>query len=150
MEPGTKGRDRAPLVDVQGRAGTRETLASQERTAGAEIASKEAISEAGIAAQERIAASGVAAFEREKATAALAQFDNNYQEAFQTISANENLPAETLEQYLTHLAALRDTNINLVEQLYNIDLVWETAVPNDDGGPGALAGAVASAQQVVA
>ena len=129
---------------------TRETLASQERTAGAEIASKEAISEAGIAAQERIAASGIAAFEREKATAALAQFDNNYQEAFRTISANEDLSAETREQYLTHLAALRDTNINLVEQLYNIDLVWESTVPNDDGGPGALAGAGASVQQVVA
>ena len=106
---------------------TRETLQSQERTSGAEIASREAISEAGIAAQERIAASNVASFEREKATAALAQFDNNYQEAFRTISANENLPADVREKYLTHLAALRDTNINLVEQLYNVDLVWTTS-----------------------
>lgn len=105
---------------------TREALRSQESTSAAEITSREVISEAGIAAQERIAASNVASFEREKATAALAQFDNNYQEAFQTISANENLPAETRERYLTHLAALRDTNINLVEQLYGIDLVWET------------------------
>ncbi len=107
---------------------TRETLQSQERTSGAEITSREAISESGIAAQERIAASNVASFEREKATAALAQFDNNYEEAFRTISANENLPAATREQYLTHLLAIRDTNFNLVEQLYNIDLVWESPV----------------------
>ncbi len=107
---------------------TRETLQSQERTSGAEIASREAISESGIAAQERIAASNIASFERDRATAALAQFDNNYAEAFRTISSNENLPAETREQYLTHLAAIRDTNFNLVEQLYNIDLVWESAV----------------------
>ena len=107
---------------------TREALRSQETTSAAEITSREAISEAGIAAQERIAASNVASFERDRATAALAQFDRNYAEAFQTIGTNENLPAETREAFLTHLAAVRDSNFNLVEQLYNIDLVWESLV----------------------
>jgi hypothetical protein len=121
-------RESLQASDITSReALTRETLQSQEGTTAAEIASREAINESGIAAQERIAASNVASFEREKATAAVAQFDNNYQDAFRTISSNEALPAETREAYLTHLAALRDSNLNLVEQLYNIDLVWQTA-----------------------
>lgn len=117
---------------------TRETLASQELTTTAEILSKEAISTAGIAAQERIAASNVASFEREKATAAIAQFDNNYQNAFRTISSNEDLPAATREAYLTHLAALRDSNLSLVEQLYNIDLLWATPDIAGAGGDDTL------------
>lgn len=107
---------------------TRETLRSQEGTSAAEIAGRQAISESGIAAQERIAASNIAAFDREKSTAAVAALNASYQQAFATIGANENLPAATREQYLTHLAAIRDTNFNLIEQLYNISLVWETPV----------------------
>lgn len=107
---------------------TREALASQERTSAAEIASRETLSEAGLAVQERIAAANISSFEREKATAALAQFDSNYQAAFQTISTNPDLPAETRATFLAHLAAIRDSNFNLVEQLYNINLVWESPV----------------------
>ena len=59
---------------------------------------------------------------------ALALYDKTYQEAFQTISANEEIPAATREKYLTHLSAIRDTNFNLIEQLYNIDLVWASPV----------------------
>ena len=45
-------------------------------------------------------------------------------------------PAETREAYLTHLAALRDSNLNLVEQLYNIDLRWQTALGGDEAPVG--------------
>ena len=113
---------------------TREALSSQERTTAAEIAGRQAVSEAGIAAQERISASGIAAFDREKSTAAVAQIDAVYQQAFTAIAALEDIPAETREAYLTHLAAIRDTNFGLVEQLYNIDLVWQSPTGLDDGG----------------
>lgn len=89
-----------------------------------QIVSSEKISESGIAAQERIAASNIAAFDREKATAAVAALDASYQQAFAAISGNTDIPAEAREAYLIHLAALRDSNFSLIEQLYNINLVW--------------------------
>lgn len=103
-------------------------IASTERLAGRQIASTEQISASGIAATERIAASNIAAFDREKATAAIAALNASYQQAFSTIGANENLPAATREKYLIHLAAIRDTNFNLIEQLYDISLVFESPV----------------------
>ncbi len=103
-------------------------IASSESLGFADIASREAVSEAGIAAQERIAASQITAFDREKATAAVAQIDATYQSAFSSIMANPELPAEARNASLLHIAAIRDTNFNLVEQLFNISLVWTSAV----------------------
>lgn len=117
---------------------TREALRSQESTSAAEIAGRQVVSAAGLASQERIAASNVASFERDRATAALAQFDAGYQESFRTISTDENLPSATRTTFLSHLSAIRDTNFNLVEQLYNIDLVWRSAIdasPSSSSAP---------------
>ncbi len=102
----------------------REAITSEETRAAAELASRQAISEAGIASTEKIAASNITAYDLEKATAAIAQFDKSYQEAFQTISQNEKIPAAARDKLLRHLAAVRDSNFNLVEQLYNISLEW--------------------------
>ena len=77
---------------------------------------------------ERVAASGRASFEREKATAALAQFDTNFQNSFNTIATNKDLPAATRTSFLRHIGAIRDSNFDLVEQLFNIDLVWDSPV----------------------
>ena len=96
-----------------------------------QIVSSEKISESGIAAQERIAASNIAAFDREKATAAVAALDASYQQVFANLSGNTDIPAEAREAYLIHLAALRDSNFGLIEQLYNINLVW--ASPSTGG-----------------
>ena len=79
-------------------------LASSERLGFADIAARTATSEAGIAAQERIAASQITAFDREKATAAIAQIDATYQNAFSSIMANPDLPAEARNSALLHLA----------------------------------------------
>ena len=81
-----------------------------------------------IGSTERIAASNVASFEREKATAALTVFDASFQNSFNAISTDENLPAATRTTFLKHIGAIRDSNFNLVQQLYNIDLVWQSAV----------------------
>ena len=81
-----------------------------------------------IASAEKLGFANIASFNRQQATMALAKFDTSYQEAFRTISSNENIPAATREKYLTHLAAIRDTNFNLVEQIYDISLVWESPV----------------------
>ncbi len=130
--------ERLQSADIASReALTRETLTSQEQATAAEIAGRQAISESGIAAQERIAASSAAAFDREKATAAVAVIDSTYQQAFAAISANTDIPADTREAYLTHLAALRDSNFEMIEQLYNIDLEWTTPAlpPPSDESP---------------
>jgi len=81
-----------------------------------------------IESTERVAASGRASFEREKATAALTVFDANYQTAFNAIATNPDLPAKTRASFLKHIGAIRDNNFNLVEQLFNIDLVWDSPI----------------------
>lgn len=76
--------------------------------------------------QQDIAGMNIAANERDKAMAGLAAFENSYTEATRTISQATNLSADARNKLLAHYAANRDSNINLVEQLYNVDLQWAT------------------------
>lgn len=79
-----------------------------------------------IGSKEKVASMNVAANDREKATAAAAAMGNSYAEAFRTIASAHDLPADSRDKYLEHLGRLRDSNMNLVEQLYGIDLDWAT------------------------
>lgn len=79
-----------------------------------------------IASREKIAAQNVTAHEREKSASHIAAIENSYNEAFRTIAQNENLPANVRNQYLSHLGAIRDSNMALVEQLWGIELNWQT------------------------
>ena len=126
---GLAGRELGSRAELQAAE-----LGSRTELQAAELASREAVSQAGLAAQERIAASNIASFDRDRATSAVALIDNSYQTAFSTIAGNENIPAATREQYLTHLAAIRDTNFELIEQLYNIDLVWQSPIISGSAG----------------
>lgn len=81
--------------------------------------------------KEKIASWNVAAHDKEKAMSALAAMEGNYSEVFRTIAANNQLPAEARNAYLEHIAKLRDSSLNLVKQMYGVDIDWATPVsPN--------------------
>ena len=79
-----------------------------------------------IASKEGIAQLNVAAHDREKSTSAAVAMENAYAEVFRTIGQQHELPADARNTYLQHISLIRDSNLNLIEQLYGIDLDWAT------------------------
>lgn len=79
-----------------------------------------------IGSKEKIAGMNIASNDREKAAAATTQMAGIYGNAFSNVAQNTNIPAETRDTYLRHLAAIKDSNLKLVEQLYGIDLNWDS------------------------
>jgi hypothetical protein len=87
------------------------------------------LSKQDLASKEKIAAGNVAAHDRQYAMGAIAKAQENYDAAFMNIAKESNLPEGARNAYLTHLARLRDSDFNLVEQMYGIDLTWGTTTP---------------------
>lgn len=77
---------------------------------------------------ERIAALNVSAHDREKSTAAVAEMQKKYGALFSEVLKNNDLTAPTRNAYYQHIAALRDQDLEMIQQLYNIDLDW-TSTP---------------------
>lgn len=75
-------------------------------------------------AQERIANLNVAASERQAAAQLAASYENAYSEILANIMNNPDIPADVRQQYIDHAGAVRDSNLNLVEQMYGVDLDW--------------------------
>ena len=82
----------------------------------------------GIGSQERIASLNVAAHDRQFAISALTELEKKYDAMWTEIVKNKDIPAEARENYFQHIAALRDSDLALVEQLYNIDITWASPV----------------------
>jgi hypothetical protein len=78
-----------------------------------------------IESTEKMGFANIAAHDREKTLAGLAAFENSYGEIFRTIGQNEALPAAVRDKYLAQAAKMRDSNMNLVSQLYGVELDWE-------------------------
>lgn len=83
-----------------------------------------------LGSKQNIASMNVAAHDREKAMAGTAAAEQAYATMFQNIASNANLPSATRDSYLEHIGAIRDSSLNMVEQMYGIDLDWA-----DTGGP---------------
>ena len=91
---------------------------------GNDIASKQGLMDTDIASKERIASQNIAAHDREKATSGLAAMESVYADMFKNIAANNNIPAAERNKYNAHIGNLRDSSLNLVEQMYDVDLDW--------------------------
>jgi hypothetical protein len=85
-----------------------------------------AITELDTGSKEKIASWNVAAHDKEKAMSALAAMEGNYAEVFRTIAANNQLPSDARNIYLEHIGKLRDSSLRLVEQMYGVDLSWDS------------------------
>ena len=81
-----------------------------------------------IGSQERIASLNVAAHDRQFAISALTELEKKYGAMWTEIVKNKDIPADARENYFQHIAALRDSDLNLVQQLYNIDIDWASPV----------------------
>lgn len=103
-----------------------QSFGQQGELQGRELASLETRQGRDLASQENIAAMNVAAHDRQYAQSALAAADQTYGNMFAQIAANERIPAAQRTQYLTMMQKMRDSQINLVQQLYDIQLDWTT------------------------
>jgi len=89
-----------------------------------DIDAKQTLMNTDITSKENIANQNIASHDREKATSALAAMESVYSEMFKNISANSSIPAAERNKYNAHIGNLRDSSLNLVEQMYDIDLDW--------------------------
>lgn len=83
-----------------------------------------------LQAKKDATAAQIAQQDRQYAMSAVAKAQENYDAAFMNIAKEYNLPETARNSYLSHLGALRDSDLNLVEQMYGIDLNWGST-----GGP---------------
>lgn len=110
----------------------RTELTTQQRMQQADIQFRERISSLDREAQERIASMNVAASERQAASQLAANFESSYSQIISNIMANPELPSNVRQQLIRQAQTIRDSNLALVEQMYGIELEWETAPVTPD------------------
>jgi hypothetical protein len=74
--------------------------------------------------QEQIAKWNLSSNDRNAAAQMLTNMETMYQNSYSSIMANTNLDSKTRTSYLAAAKSMRDTQINMVEQMYNVDLTW--------------------------
>ncbi len=85
--------------------------------------------------RERLAAMDLASGDL-RAAAGLAQgYENAYSNTVAGIMANPEIPAVERQRYLDHAARVRDSNLALLEQLFNVQLNWGGAGGSGVGTP---------------
>lgn len=77
--------------------------------------------------QEKIASWNLASTDRNAAANFVSNMESIYQNQYASIMANTNLSAEDRSMYLSAARGLRDQQLNLVEQMYDVDLNWGAA-----------------------
>lgn len=76
--------------------------------------------------QEKIANLNVKAENQKGAMSAAAGMEQLYSSLLGSIMSNPNIPNDTRRQYEQHIANLRNSNLQLVEQIYGVDLDWNS------------------------
>lgn len=107
--------------------------AAQERIANLQATTQTTIKNLDSASQERIAAMNVSSHDKQYAASTAASLEASYMQTFYGIANNNDIPAEARNQYLQHIAKLRDDNFHLIEQMYGVDLTWTSAATGADG-----------------
>lgn len=102
-------------------------LASRERMQGLDNAVRQQMQALDVSSQERIAKMNVLSDERNRAAGLAASLEMSYSDMLARIMANPDIPAETRQEYMDHANRVRESNLALVEQFYNVDLEWEAA-----------------------
>lgn len=78
----------------------------------------------GLESREKIAYAGIASNERRAASTLASSFAGLYQSGVNNITSNPGIGAGARQTYLDAAALTRDSNYNLIEQLYGISLNW--------------------------
>lgn len=74
--------------------------------------------------QEKIASWNLSSADRNAAAQFLTNMEAMYQDSYGSIMANTALSADQRSAFLSSATYLRDRQLNLVEQLYDVDLTW--------------------------
>lgn len=106
---------------------TRINIASNENIANLDASSKAALQSMQIDSNERIANLNVKANQQDKAQSAALTAANIYASMANAIANNPNIPADARNALMENAKSMLNANFGLVEQLYNIDLNWDTA-----------------------
>jgi hypothetical protein len=104
-------------------------LADQQATNQAKLSDQDFRQKLGLldvdnASKEKIASWNVSQYEKDRAMSALTAMEQLYAGEFSSITNNVDMPAEARNTYLNHIGRMRDSTLNLVEQMYGIDLNW--------------------------
>lgn len=108
---------------------SREKLAAEERALQQqmqerEIGYQQAERNLDRALQEKLASWNLKSADRNAAAQLLTNMETMYADAYSSIMANTNLDAATRTAQVNSAKALRDKQLNFVEQMYVIDLNW--------------------------
>jgi hypothetical protein len=90
----------------------------------ADIAFRTSEGTATRALQEQIANMNLTASQQQAASSLLLGMEGVYSTDYQSIMANTDLSASQRDTLLTAAKGRRNTMLNLVEQMYNVDLTW--------------------------
>lgn len=101
----------------------------------ADIAARKELQVEDLGSKERIATLNVGANDRRFAISAAAELNKKYGAMFTEIIKNNDIPADARENYFAHIAALNDSDLALVEQLYLIDLDWASPTVSANAPP---------------
>lgn len=112
-----------------------EELRAAEERLGIEISSRQAMQARDIELQERLAQMNLGANDRNAAAQIAQAFEASYSNIIAGIMANPDIPAAERQRYLNHAARVRDSNLNLVEQFYGIELNWGSPVGGSNTAP---------------
>ena len=55
-----------------------------------------------------------------------ANYESSYAQMISNIMNNPEIPATERQRYINHANSIRDSNMNLLEQLFSVDLEWTT------------------------
>ena len=115
------------LADVEGNWSSR--LQSEKAQQDSALSDQDFRQKVGLlnidnASKEKIASWNVSQYEKERAMSALTSMESLYASEFNSLANNTDLPAEARNTYLQHIASLRDSSLNLVQQMYGIQLNW--------------------------
>lgn len=124
---GAQQREKLLASDIAGQSQIQTEGATQRSDLLAQdITGKTALQTADLGSKERIAALNVAASDKAQAAKTAALFENNYASMFQKITTAPDIPANKRSEYLTHIAAIRDSSLALLEQMFSIQLTWQS------------------------
>jgi hypothetical protein len=130
FQSGQSALDRALQTDMQIRdIASREGLAAaeralQEKMQKSEIAYQQAERKLDRQLQEKLASWNLSATDRNAAAQFLTNMETMYQSSFEAIMANTALSAKDRSAQLASAKALRDKQLNFVQQMYNVKLTW--------------------------
>lgn len=142
--------DAAQLRDIAAREGLQEAelqalvdrqqmdIQNQQFMQSLDLETRQLMQGLDIESQNRIANLNVAASERNAAAALAASLERNYSEMLASIMSNPDIRSRDRQTYIDHANTIRESNLRLIEQMYGIELQWESGAlwPGAPGGPG--------------